>query len=133
MTPVLVSVEELPRELERRLRVVIATGDVDAAVAPVLPGVAAVYDEIPADFRPAALVVPSKIQALAFAGRDNDVAQKLHVCEAALIAEIAGVRLDELLRVRGGHASNDCLARRCRRRKSARGYCCLSAAEAAAF
>src|SRR5687767_8608468 len=108
MTPVPAAVEQLPGKLERGFRVVITAGNVYPAVAPILPDIAAIDDEVPADFPPlAALVISSKIEALAFARCDDDVAQKLHVCEAALVTEVTSVGLLALLRVCGGNTGDN--------------------------
>src|SRR5688572_17782904 len=108
MPPVPAAVEELPRKLERGFRVVITAGNVYPAVPPILPDIAAINDEVPADFAPlAALVISSKIETLAFARRDDDVAQKLHICVAALVTEVTDIGLLALVRVRGGNTSDN--------------------------
>src|SRR5688572_5345332 len=83
MTPVLISVENLPGQLERRLGVVVAAGDIDAPVAPVLADIAAPDEEVSTNDRRSTLVVPAEIEASALAGRNDDVAQELHIVIAA--------------------------------------------------
>src|SRR5688572_20029176 len=89
-----VRAKDLPRQLEYRVHVVVAAGDINAAIA-----IGAPDDEVVADHRRAALEVAPEIEPLADPGLDNAIPNELHIAVAPLEAVIPGGRPYQTLRI----------------------------------